>query len=98
MNNFKYFDDIIAAVEALSGDEIENGLLVELSYQSAVSAKDWGIPVDQMRPELIKAAKRSGLDHNDAAYDVNDGLADGLNALGAFCRLRDSHSMKQQEK
>ena len=96
MNDFKYFDDILTAVESLSSDQYEDDL-VELAYQSAVRSKEWEISIDRIEDELLSSAEYVGIDCSTAQFDICQGISDGLNALGAYCRLRDSYPMKQEK-
>ena len=95
MNEFKSLDDVLTAIETLSDTDIDNGALVELSYQAGVRVKGWSITIDCVRPKLIEAAKQAGIDHSDAIFDVNEGLTDGAEALRALCNLRVGHPVRQ---
>lgn len=96
MYDFWHFDQVLKAVENLSADDIDDGILEELSYYSATMASQWKISVSQMRQDLIIAGRCAGFDSNDSAYEVNRGLRDGLEAMAVFYRIQGSQPMKHR--
>ena len=95
---FECFDQVLAAVEKLTPEDVENGQLEELSYYAGTMARDWQIPADKMQLQLMLSCGQAGIEAGDTWFDVKLGLTDGLRASRAYCRLRDSHPMKQAEQ
>ena len=92
MYDFVRFDQVLDAVETLSPEAVDAGELIELAYYSGAMARKWEFCKEQLQLELLLAAGYAGIEAAIAWYDIKQGLADGLEATKAFCRLRDSHN------
>ena len=81
---YEFFDQVLEAVENLSPEQIADGCIGDYAYFAGTRVKTWEISADQMRIDLVQSAVHAGANHDDAVFEINEGLHDGQAAICGY--------------